>query len=48
METNKIYSNILKGRVEEELNLSEGDVLFLACGEKFSAVRINLLGAKHI
>ena len=33
-EGNKIYSNIVKGSVEQELNLEEGDVLFLACGEK--------------
>ncbi|XP_076620994.1 aspartyl-tRNA synthetase, mitochondrial isoform X1 [Colletes latitarsis] len=33
-ETNKIYSKILNENVRQELNLNEGDVLFLACGHK--------------
>ncbi|XP_076172307.1 aspartyl-tRNA synthetase, mitochondrial isoform X2 [Ptiloglossa arizonensis] len=38
-ELNKTYSNIVKDNVYQELNLNEGDVLFLACGEKLSTVR---------
>ncbi|XP_076657488.1 aspartyl-tRNA synthetase, mitochondrial [Halictus rubicundus] len=33
-DSNKIYSNIIKGDIEQKLNLKDGDILFLACGEK--------------
>nr|XP_033333284.1 aspartate--tRNA ligase, mitochondrial [Megalopta genalis] len=34
-DSNKIYSNIVKRNIEQELNLKDGDVIFLACGDKF-------------
>lgn len=38
-----VITNIIDGNVQEKLNLKEGDVLFLACGEKVHTVNINLL-----
>ncbi|XP_076237922.1 aspartyl-tRNA synthetase, mitochondrial [Calliopsis andreniformis] len=34
MKGNKIYSNIIKGHIEEQLGLNEGDVVFIALGKK--------------
>lgn len=36
-------TNIIEGNVQQKLNLREGDVLFLACGEKVHTVNIHLL-----
>ena len=43
--TNKssAVTNIIEGIVQQKLNLREGDVLFLACGEKVHTVNIHLL-----
>ncbi|XP_053997232.1 aspartate--tRNA ligase, mitochondrial [Hylaeus anthracinus] len=45
-QTNKIYSKIVKGNVQQKLDLNEGDVLFLAFGNKFPTQ--SLLGKVRI
>lgn len=36
-------TSIIKENVQQQLNLKEGDVLFLACGEKVDTVSINYI-----
>lgn len=41
-------TSIIKENVQQQLNLKEGDVLFLAYGEKVDTVSINLLNINYI
>ncbi|XP_031845529.2 aspartyl-tRNA synthetase, mitochondrial isoform X1 [Nomia melanderi] len=44
--SNKIYSTFVEGNMREKLNLKDGDVLFLACGEK--SITQTLLGRVRV